>query len=147
MAQSSFQPLAILALNLEEDPNDHSRVPGSLPLSGRTCTFLCFFFFQLRDHCFLHLKKDLTRATWCIGSSASASQTLSLQACAMPSFLWLVLLRCFCLAEASSSILCSGNPLRLGYYSSKGEAQSWFHHFTCQLQHLPGEIFRNADFN
>lgn len=43
MAQSPFQPLTILAFNLEEDPNDHIRVPGSLPLSGWTCTFLCFF--------------------------------------------------------------------------------------------------------
>lgn len=44
MAQSPFQPLAILALNLEEDSNDRSRVPGSLPLLGGTCTFLWVFF-------------------------------------------------------------------------------------------------------
>lgn len=68
MAQSPFQPLTILAFNLEEDPNDHIRVPGSLPLSGGTCTFLCFFS-QLRDYCFLHLKKDLPKVTWCISRS------------------------------------------------------------------------------
>lgn len=76
-----------------------------------------------------------------LGSSASTSQVLSLQACALSSFLWLVLLRCFCLAEASSSVLCSGNPLTFDYYSSKGEAQSQSGaSFTCHLQHLLGQF-------